>query len=155
MEVFSLPPLPSQWFVTLMCAPRGRWVRRAIPVVPVPSRFVDCVPCFAVRGTAVGRTEQRWTWQPEAAAACSHLSSSREGIRQLFPPALCWGGCWWKAGSSPGAWSMPSWVRSGCKAAAARRRHHMQLMSPLDEGTAVQRGGLHLRKLLPFCRGGS
>lgn len=37
--------------------------------------------------------------------------------------------------------SMPGWVRSGrSKAATARRRHHMQLMSPLDEGTAVQRG---------------
>lgn len=60
MEEFSLPPLPSQGFVTLVSAPRGRWVRRASPAVPVPSRFVGRVPCVAVPGTAVGRTEQRW-----------------------------------------------------------------------------------------------
>lgn len=113
MEVFSLPPLPSQWFVTLVCAPRGRWVRRAVPVVPVPSRFVDRVPCFAVMG-------QQWAGQSKdgcdslrqlllaqpcvpagkGAQNCSLLLRARVGAAEGRELPGC-------------VWSVPSWVTSG------------------------------------------
>lgn len=128
MEVFSLPPLPSQWFVTLVCAPRGRWVRRAIPVVLVPSRFVDHVPCFAVHGTAVAGQSKDGCDSPRQlllASPCVPAGKGAQNCSLLLHARV-------GAGRGLGAPQVPGLCPAGSQVATAR------LMSPLGKGTAVQ-----------------
>lgn len=145
MEVFSLLPLPGQWFVTLVCAPRGKWVRRAIPVVPVPSGPVDRVPCLLSGG-------QQWAGQskdgcdslrqlltcPQLALTCPPAGKGTQNCSLLL-----------RAGAGAGRGQGAPWVHGLC---------HGLCQEWLQQGSCphwlkgqLSGGRLHLRKLLPFC----
>lgn len=118
-------PLCQVSGLSLVCAPRGRWVRRAIPV---PSRFV-CLVLLSLGQQWAGQSKdgcdslrQLLLAQPcvpagRGAQNCSLLLRARVG-----------------AGRGQGAPRVPALCPAGPQVATAR------LMSPLGKGTAVQRG---------------
>lgn len=111
-------------------------------MVPVPSRFVDHVPCSAVRGTAVAGQSKDGRDSPRQLLLAHPCVPAGKGAQNcsLLPHARV------GAGRGLGAPQVPGLCPAGSQVATAR------LMSPLGKGTAVQRGGFAFEEALALLQ---
>lgn len=126
MEVFSLPPLPGQWFVTLLCAPgeggseeQSQWSQCP------PGLGTVCLVLLSWDSSGQDRAEMDVT----ARGSCCWLSPVFLQGREHRPVPSC-SVCarWGLAEGRPGLCPAGSQMATG------------RLMSPRGKGTAVQRG---------------